>query len=352
MRVYPPVAATEEGWHGAMHTEVAGSFDLVDIAHAWMPMRQRDRWIALAATLLLALTAARWSGREDRAAASASAIAEAVPRVERDAASTTVRELDLDRLSGRQPAHPAEDPFRARSWQPEEESRKNAPPSPPPAPQAPPLPFAYLGKLVEGGRVAVFLTQGDRNHVVRAGDTLEGAWRVDDISEHTLSLTYLPLGQQRSLAVGTPESTAGRAALLAPTTATAAETPRLAPAGEPIGLLWVAPAQVTAGREFAVSVGLPPGADARSARIEIAYDSSLVQPLGRSATGPGRVALDAPGPGGSGGWAAPVELRFRVLAAAPSSTQLRVASAAAVSGAGLPAPVRIPPAHTLAIVTR
>lgn len=319
-------------------------------------MKQRDRWIVLAVALVLSLTAARWSGSED-GVAPARAVVAAAPRVERAPAPAGVPDLDLDRLAARQPLAPADDPFLARSWQAmaEEEARRNAPPPPPPPPpQAPPLPFAYLGKLVEETRVVVFLTQGDRNHVVRAGDTLDGTWRVDEIDEHAVSLTYVPLGQQRSLAFGAQDATAGRAVLLSPGTPPPAPPPSVATRdapGQPIGLLWVAPAQAVARREFAVSIGLPPGVDARSARLEIAYDPALVQPLGRSATGTGKIALDVPGPAAAGGWAAPVELRFRVLATVPTSTELRVDSASAISAAGLLAAVVAPPPHTLAIVT-
>jgi hypothetical protein len=79
--------------------------------------------------------------------------------------------------------------------------RKQPPPQPPP-PQAPPLPFTYMGKLIDDGRIVVFLTQGEDNYVVRPGDTIDRTYRVDAVTEESLSLTYLPLGQKQQLVFG------------------------------------------------------------------------------------------------------------------------------------------------------
>lgn len=59
-----------------------------------------------------------------------------------------------------------------------------------------------MGKLIEEGRTVVFLTQGDRNHVVRQGDTIDGTWRLDALTEERLSFIYLPLKQRQELAFG------------------------------------------------------------------------------------------------------------------------------------------------------
>jgi len=57
-----------------------------------------------------------------------------------------------------------------------------------------------MGKLIEDGRIVVFLTQGDRNLIVRLGDTIDGTYRVDAVTEQHLSLTYLPLKQKQDFA--------------------------------------------------------------------------------------------------------------------------------------------------------
>jgi hypothetical protein len=167
-----------------------------------MALPPRARWWVLGIALLLTLVAARLVGREDEGppAAPAARVPSAAPDrpVEPPA-------LDLERLAARKSGAPSGDPFRAQSWQSlaEAEARRNAPPPPPPPkPQAPPLPFTYMGKLIDDGRIVVFLTQGDRNHIVRQGDTIDGTWRVDAVTEERLSLTYLPLKQKQELAFG------------------------------------------------------------------------------------------------------------------------------------------------------
>lgn len=69
---------------------------------------------------------------------------------------------------------------------------------PPPPPQAPALPFRYLGRWQEDGVDIVFLEERERTHLARRGDRL-GHWRVDTIGEQAITLTYLPLEQQRTL---------------------------------------------------------------------------------------------------------------------------------------------------------
>jgi hypothetical protein len=167
-----------------------------------MAMPARTRWLLLGIALVLALVAARLVGREDDRPAQATPPARTAAPA---AAARPSEQLDLDRLAARKGGTPAGDPFRSLSWQSvaEAEARRSSPPPPPPPkPQAPPLPFTYMGKLIEDGRIVVFLTQGDRNHIVRQGDTIDGTYRVDAVTEQGLSLTYLPLKQRQELAFG------------------------------------------------------------------------------------------------------------------------------------------------------
>lgn len=95
--------------------------------------------------------------------------------------------------------------FAVRSWQP---------PPPPPRPvaavqdlappSAPPLPFRYLGRMEDGGRITVFLGEGAQTvRVVRQGDQLSD-YRIDEISAQGMRLTYLPLQQPQQLLFGSP----------------------------------------------------------------------------------------------------------------------------------------------------
>lgn len=90
------------------------------------------------------------------------------------------------------------DLFSTRNWNP---------PPPPvpvsePAPVAPPLPFVFLGKKLEGEVWEVYLSRGEQTFVVREGQTLEHAYRIDKIAPPSLTLTYLPLAQSQTLMIG------------------------------------------------------------------------------------------------------------------------------------------------------
>jgi hypothetical protein len=92
------------------------------------------------------------------------------------------------------------DLFSARSWNP-------PPPPPPPAqepaaPVAPPLPYAFLGKKLEAGSWEIYLNKGEQTVIVREGEIVDGAWRVDKIAPPSMALTYLPLGQVQTLPIG------------------------------------------------------------------------------------------------------------------------------------------------------
>lgn len=75
------------------------------------------------------------------------------------------------------------------------------PPPPPPA-SAPPLPFSYLGKYIDGNEVVVFVSSADQNFVVRKGDIINGNYRIDEIEPPTMTVTYLPLKQKQTLEIG------------------------------------------------------------------------------------------------------------------------------------------------------
>ena len=72
-----------------------------------------------------------------------------------------------------------------------------------PVPQPPPLPFSYMGKLVEGKVTTIFLTHDDENYIARLGDTINERYRVEEIGEDQMVLTYLPLKRRQHLAYET-----------------------------------------------------------------------------------------------------------------------------------------------------
>lgn len=194
------------------------------------PLGPRGRWsvygIALAATLL----AMRWADGQDetvaRPAREKSAQA-AAPRSEAPRGPEAPPALDLTGLGARTVDRSGRDLFPAIDWSQmarAEEMQRNPPPkpAPPPPPQAPPAPFKYMGRMIEDGRTTLFLVQGERNLVVREGETLLDTWRVDRIAEDAMTLTYLPLRKQQVV----PFPAAGAPAPAAPGPAPRAAAPQ------------------------------------------------------------------------------------------------------------------------------
>jgi hypothetical protein len=79
------------------------------------------------------------------------------------------------------------------------------PAGPPPPPTAPPLPFTVIGKAQSNTGWEAYLSRNDQVYVVRAGDVLDGTYRVDAVAPPMLTLTYLPMNQVQQLNIGAPE---------------------------------------------------------------------------------------------------------------------------------------------------
>ena len=89
-------------------------------------------------------------------------------------------------------------PFAPRSWAP--------PPPPvqvvrPVVPKAPPLPFVYLGKMLDGKAVTAFVSMGGQTHLLHGGDTVRD-YRVEAISAKEITFVYLPLNEKQRLSFG------------------------------------------------------------------------------------------------------------------------------------------------------
>lgn len=91
--------------------------------------------------------------------------------------------------------------FSSHSWEPPPPKVKAGPPPPPPKPVAPPLPYTFAGRMLQDGTVYVFLARGDRVITAKQGDTVDGVYRVDSITETVVGLTYVPLNEKQTLAV-------------------------------------------------------------------------------------------------------------------------------------------------------
>ena len=151
--------------------------------------------------------------RPQRSAMSASARAATAPEGSTAAASAPARDIGLERLDRRQAALGDDggdkpgtevDLFGAVSWRPPESPAARAsPPPPPPKPVAPAFPYAYLGALTEDGVRTAFFSKGERVLPVKAGDVVDAAYRVDEMTDKQMTLTYMPLNESMVVALGT-----------------------------------------------------------------------------------------------------------------------------------------------------
>lgn len=96
----------------------------------------------------------------------------------------------------------ARDLFASNSWTPPPPPPpKELAPPPPPPPTAPPIPFNFVGLLQDQAKPTAFLAQDDKLLLVSAGDTLDGAYRIESVSASEIVLTYLPLNQRQSISI-------------------------------------------------------------------------------------------------------------------------------------------------------
>jgi general secretion pathway protein D len=99
------------------------------------------------------------------------------------------------------------------------------------------------------------------------------------------------------------------------------------------GLLMAAPLAAKSGNEFLLSVGVPPGTSAVSARLELAYDPSQLEAIGAAVSAPGRLPLKVDGT---------ASVRFKVLAP-QGRAQVRAENLVGVDPGGATVPM-MPPA--------
>lgn len=118
--------------------------------------------------------------------------------------------LRTDRLDARQQALATKEP-RARAPQPQAGPfdsvswRPPAPPAlPPPAPKptAPPFPYTYVGGLLDNNVRTAFFEKSERVVALKAGDIVDGVYRVDQMTDKQMQLTYLPLEQRLTVPLG------------------------------------------------------------------------------------------------------------------------------------------------------
>jgi len=157
----------------------------------------------------LALIAGVVAGREELSSDPQAAPEPAPAPAMNGAAPQAIPDLDLDKLNRSVRNNRITDLFASKAAAPTAPPVAVAitpPPPPPPAPpSAPPLPFRYFGKWIDGDRTVVFLWNNGEGQSVAAGDTVEGAYRIEAITDSAIDFVYLPLGSKQTLPISNPE---------------------------------------------------------------------------------------------------------------------------------------------------
>jgi hypothetical protein len=81
----------------------------------------------------------------------------------------------------------------------------SAPPvaaEPPPKPSAPPLPFRFLGTMIDRGTTTLFVSQGNQNLSIRTGDAVAELYRLEQINDAGATFVYIPLQERQTLSMG------------------------------------------------------------------------------------------------------------------------------------------------------
>lgn len=170
-------------------------------------MRPKQRWLILGSLLLATLAAAHFAEDDTPLPEAGPRRAAKAPRVpaanaggetRRAADSHASIPLAFPEAGGLPEADEtaAIDPFRSKSW------FVAPPPPPPPRPTAPPLPFQYLGKLVDGGETRVFLNFQGGHVIAKVGDVINAQYRVEEIAGNRMIFLYQPLKETQVLTIG------------------------------------------------------------------------------------------------------------------------------------------------------
>ncbi len=151
--------------------------------------------------VLLALIASVVTGMEKPQGTTAGSAAESpAARIDTRVRPENVEfDVDLAALSrdGTESTGQVRDPFAQRSFSAPRQGAAAAPA----APSVPALPYRYIGKAIEDGKLSVFLQRGEQSYSVRAGDKLDGEYRVASVTESTVTFLYLPMKKKQTLEI-------------------------------------------------------------------------------------------------------------------------------------------------------
>jgi hypothetical protein len=113
-------------------------------------------------------------------------------------ARTESTDFDLSRLERPEAAAPSGDPFAKRSFGAPAAAQAASAPA---KPEAPELPFRYMGKVIEDGKLEILLLRGDEHFSVAAGQKIGDEYRLDKVTTSSLTFTYLPMKKKQTLEI-------------------------------------------------------------------------------------------------------------------------------------------------------
>jgi len=219
-----------------------------------------------------------------------------------------------------------------------------APARPAPAVALGPPPFAYVGKVVYGAHLYAILAHGDRVSLVSAGDTVDGAYRVQSIHEDRIVVLQLELGKEQQVMLSSSPPA------LSPSPPAASGAIGVT---EAASLQVTGPSRVALSEEFTLAISLDPGLNGAVAGsyVELQFDPKVLA-LGakssRAATSSGSARVDVSG--AYMGHPTHAMVQFQVVAPAPTSTEIRVVPTSIEGTDGRELAVNVPQAHQLTIV--
>jgi hypothetical protein len=160
------------------------------------------RWLLGAALLLTVAAAASVGGQDenDGAVVQADSSRDRVRHRNPERLADNGSDADVNLKNLKRPALPenVKDLFPAKSWYVPPPVSKTRP-----VPAAPPLPFVYVGKMIERGKApTVFLESQNRTYLVHEDDQVGTNYRVDSIRPPLMTLTYLPLDIKQTMQIG------------------------------------------------------------------------------------------------------------------------------------------------------
>lgn len=143
---------------------------------------------------------------KEREASSGEVVGAAIKNARTDADLGPVSEMHFDLSAIKRPMPKntrTTGLFESKSWY--------APPVVQPAPAyvpsvqsaTPSLPFTFIGRMIDGNEVTLFLAKNDQQYIVKESDVLDGIYRIEKIGEGEAVLTYLPGNIQQTLLFNT-----------------------------------------------------------------------------------------------------------------------------------------------------